>query len=214
MTGSGEAAALRDAFRAGRNDDVRSAAEAMLERSRHTGDVATAHTARAALTRLAIREGDLAGALEHVDEALAAARGEPARQELLHIRAACLRLLDRLEEAARAYRDCIALDRQLRDPRMALVDQHNLAFVELRLGNTAAAERLFREVHAAADGTDVLGATPALARAAVALALGDRHSAAAWLADFEHQHATRSTVPDPDDARELELVRANLASGT
>lgn len=206
--------AMRAAFRRGDDSEVRRLASAELERSRAEQDPSGEVAASCALARVAVRARDYRLAVEHASAALEVARTESQSVALTqmpcHILAAAARLAGDLEQARSAYEDCIALDYSVGDQHMAAVDTHNLAFVRYHLGDVAAARELFTS---ALHDPGVSGGTPAfLSRAILALHDGDSEKARSLIAEHDRVHLGKGTTADPDDALELELLHAKLAT--
>jgi catechol 2,3-dioxygenase-like lactoylglutathione lyase family enzyme len=130
-----------------------------------------------------------------------------------HVLAAVARMSGDLERARDLYRESIALNEQLGQPKTVSTETHNLAFCELRLGHTGVARDLFAEVRAQvfANGWAELEPYTCLAAAALAVAEGDHARAARMAGATEAAFRAIYQVPDPDDAADLAAVRAAAA---
>jgi hypothetical protein len=95
---------------------------------------------------------------------------------------------------------------------MAALECRNLAYLELQAGEPVRALELFAESRQRLEGTDTSGFSPYLIfdEATVAAIQGDVTAAAAKLAEAEDAFRTAGVVPDPDDAAEIERLRARV----
>ena len=146
------------------------------------------------LSRVALEEGNPEEALRRALEAREAA--EPLDEELgrvtFHLQAHSLRATGDLDRAAELFEESLALNRRVGDSGMVEVERYNLGFVNLRRGDTRAAERYLSD---AADDP--------LAAAALAYVQGDRDRARALLDKVE------GDLPVEDRA-ELEWLRSRV----
>jgi hypothetical protein len=91
---------------------------------------------------------------------------------------------------------------------MAIMERHNLGYVELHLGDIAAAQDLFTAARTEAlklGYTDHL-AEMALGAAVISCACDDPRRAASLLGASDTGYATHGRIPDPDDAAERQQL--------
>ena len=202
------------AFRQGDQAASLARNEEALDVARVIGDAGAESLALVGLSRVAFRDGRFADVVELAREARVLAGGDP-RGEVwpMHMQAAGTRLSGDYDAARDLYVECLELNRSLGNDGVEAMELHNLAHVELHRGDVAAAEgflALWRERKAnSSDPYD--RAMWALNEAALAAAHGERHRAAARLDLAERRLAGAGIVLDPDDAFELEYLRAQLA---
>lgn len=200
-------------FRRGEQLRSRACNEEALALARAAGDREAEALALVGLSRVAFRDGEHDRVRALAGEALALADGLPdsARVAPLHMQAAGTRLLGDLDGAAGLYRESLALNRALGNERMVAVELHNLAHVELRRGDAAAARALFAELRALREGSeDPYDRAMDRLNAAALAAEGDPARAAALLGECEATLATAGIVLDPDDRFEFDDLRARL----
>ncbi|MEU4157781.1 alpha/beta fold hydrolase [Actinoplanes sp. NPDC026670] len=203
---------VRGAFRRGDTAEVTRLAEEQLARS---GEPAGEVEARYALSRLALRAGDLPRAEKLAGAALEVAlrAGDRALEERpRHVLAAVARLAGDYELARERYLASIELNTELGRPGVVDSETYNLAFTELHRGDVDLARELFAEVHERVFRHGHRTFVPYLGVAAAALASADGdHSRAARMIGFtDSAFAVLGQVPDPDDA--VELGRARTAA--
>ncbi|RIV40220.1 tetratricopeptide repeat protein [Micromonospora radicis] len=207
---------VRAAFRRGETDEVARMSRAEIVRAQAAGDPAGEVEARYSLARVAIRGGDLTGGEARAREALAVAlrSGDRRLEERpRHVLAGVARMSGDLTRARVLYRESIVLNEILDQPEMVNSETHNLAFCELRLGNLDAARELFaasREQVFRHDWTEFVPYV-GVAAAALAAAEGDHRRAARMVGLADATFAALGQVPDPDDAADLDGVRASVA---
>ncbi|GAA1642224.1 alpha/beta fold hydrolase [Actinoplanes couchii] len=165
-----------------------------------------------ALSRVALRDGDLARAEEVAGQALeiAVGTGERSLEERpRHVLAAVARLSGDHPLARDRYLASIALNESLGNTEQVNAEYHNLAFTELHLGNLDRARQLFAEGRERVHRLGWTSFVPYLGVAAAALATADRdHPRAARMIGFtDHAYAALGQVPDPDDAADLARSR-------
>ncbi|PWR04963.1 hypothetical protein DKT68_29300 [Micromonospora acroterricola] len=204
---------VRSAFRRGETDAVARMSEAEIERARAAGDPAGEVEARYSLARVAIRGGDLPGGEARAREALEVALRSGRRsleERPRHVLAAVARMSGELLRARVLYRESIALNEALDQPKMVNSEYHNLAFCELGLGNLDVARQLFAEGrervfrHGWADFVPYV----CVADAALASLEGDHTRAARMIGVADAAFASLGQVPDPDDGADLARARA------
>jgi hypothetical protein len=202
------------AFRAG--DDERSLKrnEEALHVAREGGDARGECDALTGLARVALRAG-------RYDEVVSLARDardrakeadDPgAEASPLHLHAAGVRLQRDHAAARLLYLESLELNTALGNAAWVAMEQHNLGWVELHLGNVDEAEARFRERDAQVS-TDAYGdAWSELNWAAVALARGDTAEATARYAAGTRALEELGTALDPDDQSELDWLSERLA---
>jgi tetratricopeptide (TPR) repeat protein len=129
----------------------------------------------------------------------------------LHLLAAGTRLAGDYDAAAELYNESLELNRRLGDARMVGMELHNLGHVEVHRGNVDAAGRCFAEradVSAQDDPYEV--AMTHLNNAALAFVRGDRRRASEQLERTQSTLDDAGIVLDPDDAFEVDWLRAEL----
>ncbi|RLP93523.1 tetratricopeptide repeat protein [Micromonospora sp. BL4] len=204
---------VRSAFRRGETDAVVRMSEAEIERARAAGDPAGEVEARYSLARVAIRGGDLPGGEARAGEALAVAlrSGDRRLEERpRHVLAAVARMSGDLLRARDLYRESIALNESLDQPKTVNSEYHNLAFCELGLGNLDVARKLFAEGRERVFRNGWADFVPyvCVAGAALASAESDHSRAARMIGVADAAFASLGQVPDPDDAADLARTRA------
>jgi pimeloyl-ACP methyl ester carboxylesterase len=196
---------LRAAFRSG--GDVLDLARAEVDRARAAADPAGEVEGLYMMARVALRDGDLPEAARRAGAALdVAVRSGHRRLEERprHVLAATARMSGDYAVARERYLDSIALNEELGQADTVASESHNLAFVELHLGNVARARELFADsLERYRSFVPYLG----VAAAALASAEGD-HVRAAQMAGFtDTAYTVAGQFPDPDDAAELAMAR-------
>lgn len=204
------------AFRLERLKESRGRCVQALESARTSGDAEAQALAFLGLSRIELSEHNASAALECSSAARNLAnRLAPAfGQAPLHMVAQSHRLAENWKEAARLFRESLQLNRQLEDTGMVVVELHNLGHVELRLGNTDAAEKLFAEL-AELEGPpqDPYGVALSLFnQAAVAHGRGDRSRAESLLRQARQNLASAGIVLASDDAQEFERLERELVA--
>lgn len=189
---------VRARFRRGDSEGVLRIAEAELQRAEEpAGQVEALY----AMARVALRGDDLPRAEELAQEALRKAAGDRRLEERpRHVLAAVARMSGDYPVARERYLASIALNEELGDPGTAGTERYNLGFVELRLGHVGRARELFARVPE--------GPYLWIAAAALRGAEGDHRGAAEMAGRADRAYGMVGQVPDPDDARELDRVRA------
>ena len=202
------------AFRAG--DQHRSLArnEEALRVARDCGDTRGECDALTGLARVALRDGRYDDVVTLASAARDRARGEGDREaeaSPLHLQAAGIRLLGDYEAARRLYLESLDLNAALGDSSWVAMEQHNLGWVELHLGDVREAERRFAECDAHA-GRDAYGeAWSDLNSAATALVRGDAAEARRRFAAGNEALRKLGAALDPDDQSELDWLTEQLA---
>jgi hypothetical protein len=199
------------AFRSGQNELVEQLSRSEIARARSTGDLPAEVAAVCMLARACVRRRDFFAAGQLASRGRRLAESRPDRKLLpapLHVQAAVARMSGNLTAARTLYRESIHLNGSIGDARMAVLERHNLAYVELHLGDIAAAHELFTTARTQAielGYTDSL-AEMALGAAVISCAEGDPARAASLLAAADMGYAAHGQIPDPDDAAERQQL--------
>jgi tetratricopeptide (TPR) repeat protein len=202
------------AFRQGAQAESRARNEEALEAARAVGDREAEALALVGLSRVAFRDGDYDRIRSLALEARELTRDLDPDADVapLHMLAAGTRLAGDHDGAAALYNESLELNRRLGDGRMVGVELHNLGHVELHRSDVEAAERCFAEREAASNQDDPYEqAMTHLNQAVLAFAHGDRDVAADLLGRTRATLDASGIVLDPDDAFEVDLLRARLA---
>ncbi|MEK8107060.1 tetratricopeptide repeat protein [Micromonospora sp. M12] len=127
-----------------------------------------------------------------------------------HVLAGVARMSGDLRRARDLYRESIALNETLDQPKTVNSEYHNLAFCELGLGNIEVARTLFAENRERVFRNDWADFVPyvCVAGAALASAEGDQARTARMIGVADAAFAALGQVPDPDDAADLAAMRA------
>lgn len=203
------------AFRAG--DQQRSLAcnEEALRVAQENRDVRGECDALTGLARVALRDGryDDVVALASAARDRARSRGDrEAEASPLHLQAAGIRLQGDYATARELYLESLELNAGLGNAAWVTMEQHNLGWVELHLGNVEQAESRFSERDAHA-GEDAYGnAWSDLNRAAIAMARGDAAEARRRFAVGSEALHQLGVALDPDDQSELEWLSGQLSN--
>ncbi|MEU1276101.1 tetratricopeptide repeat protein [Streptomyces sp. NPDC005799] len=208
---------LRATFRQGDTDAVSRLAKAEVERSRAAGDADGEVEGLYGLARVALRGDDLEQATDLAQRALAVAQraGERRLEERpRHVLAAVARLSGDHARARDLYEASIELNRALGQDEHVHSEYHNLALVELHLGNVERARQLIAESRERVFEAGYRDFLPylGLAGAALASADGDMALAARLIGFTDRAFASLGQVPDPDDAREMDAIRARVSA--
>jgi len=205
------------AFRQGAQEESRARNEEALRVARAAADPGAESLALTGLSRVAFRDGDYAQVRALAAQARSIARETGEREaELapLHMLAAGTRLGGDYAAARELYEESIELQRELgreSEHRGIAMEQHNLGWVELHLGDVDAAARRFAERDAVDSQEAYDVAWRDVNAAALAAARGDRESAARLLVSGEAALTAMGMALDPDDAFELDWLRGQLA---
>jgi tetratricopeptide (TPR) repeat protein len=200
------------AFRSG--DQQRSLArnEEALRVARETADVQGECDGLTGLARVALRDGrydDVVRLARQAREVAQTAGDREAEAAPLHLEAAGVRLQNEYSVARELYRESLQLNAALGSTAWVAMEQHNLGWVELHLGNIDEAEARFRERDAA--GTDAYGdAWSNLNWAAIALARGNMGEAKRRFAAGTEALEELGAALDPDDQSELDWLKGQL----
>lgn len=202
------------AFRSG--DHPRSLArnEEALRVARETDDVRGECDALTGLARVALRDGRygdvVALAVQGRERARAVSDAE-AEASPLHLQAAGVRLQQDYEAARELYLESLELNAALGSAAWVAMEQHNLGWIELHLGNVDEAEARFRERDAQASDDAYGDAWSSLNRAAVAAARGDTENAERLFDAGKQALEKLGVALDPDDRSELDWLSGQLA---
>lgn len=201
------------AFRAGDRERSLARNEEALSLARGTRDVRGECEALTGLARVALRDGDYRRVVELASEGRRLARDAGDREAEaapLHLQAAGVRLQGDHARARSLYLESLDLNTALANGAWIAMEQHNLGWVELHLGDPDAAETWF-DACGATGATDAYSrAWSALNRAGVAILRGQREQAAEHHAVGKQILAEMQLKPDPDDQAELEWLAAQL----
>ncbi|WP_127502752.1 tetratricopeptide repeat protein [Actinoplanes solisilvae] len=208
---------VRSTFRRGDSDAVLRMASAELARARGAGDAAGEVEALYAMSRVAIRGGDLTRGSELAGEALDVAIGSGSRlleERPRHVLAAVARLAGDYPLARDRYLASIELNAELGHDETVITEKHNLAMTALRLGDVDQARELSATVREWVLGKNDKTLLPyvGVAAAAIATAENDAPRAAAMAGFSDAAFAALGQVPDPDDAAELNAIRASAGA--
>ena len=202
------------AFRAG--DRQRSVArnEEALRVARKLKDARGECDALTGLARVALRDGRYAEVVALAREARqrASALGDRAAgASPLHLEAAGMRLQQNYRTARELYLESLQLNAALGNDAGMAMEQHNLGWVEVHLGNIDEAESRFR-TRDGYGGTDAYGAAWSnLNWAAIALARDDGVEARRRLAAGKRALDELGVAIDPDDQFELDWLDQQIA---
>ncbi len=201
------------AFRAGDMDRARARNEEALRVARASGDLRGECDGLTGLARVALRDGRYENAVALAREArerARSARDAAAESAPLHLEAAGVRMLQDYAAARKLYTESLELGRREGIAGRVAMEQHNLGWVELHLGDVDAAEQRFRE-RDAASGVDAYGdAWSDLNWAAIAVARQNWDEARRR---FERGRAgldKLAMVLDPDDQFEFDWLRGRI----
>jgi tetratricopeptide (TPR) repeat protein len=202
------------AFRSG--DQPRSLArnQEALRVARETDDVRGECDALTGLARVALRDGRYGDVVALATQARVRARAvsdAEAEASPLHLQAAGVRLQQDYEAARELYLESLELNAALGSTAWVAMEQHNLGWVELHLGNVDEAEARFRERDAQASDDAYGDAWSSLNRAAVAAARGDTETAEQLFDSGKQALEKVGVALDPDDRAELDWLSGQLA---
>jgi len=199
------------AFRQGDADRSLARNSEALKVARATDDLLDECQAITGLARLALRAGDYRRVVEITTEAhdrALAASDEVAAEGPLHLLAAGTRLLHEYAAARALYLESLDLNRRLGNTGWVSMEQQNLGWVELHLGDADAAAALFE---AAEPGNDAYsGAFTDLQQAGLALVRGHRDQARLAYDAAVATIRDLGAKPDPDDQAEIDWLGSQL----
>ena len=203
------------AFRRGDNSEAARLADSDVAQARAIGDRQAWVQGLCMLARVALREGNLAEVVARAEEAeqIAERSGDDRLRRMpLHLRAVAARMAGRYDEGRERYVQSIALNDSLGEAAMAAAEHRNLAYLEIRAGDTDRARELFAESVRRFEELDVptMSAYLIFDQATVAALDGDYPTASALLATAQTQWDEQGVVPDPDDAAEIADLRRRL----
>jgi tetratricopeptide (TPR) repeat protein len=201
------------AFRAGDTDRSRRRNEEALQIARSTADVQGECEAITGLARVALREGRYADVVSLARQGRARAQdaGDRAAEAApLHLHAAGERLLGRYRAAKDLYLQSAELNRGLGNEAWVSMEQHNLGWVELHLGDADAATSRFQARDEAVAGDPLAGAWSELSWSGVAIARGDIDEAKRRYDAGMQMLGKLQMTADPDDASELAWLKEGL----
>lgn len=200
-----------------RSDDMRRSLarnEEALRLAPETDDVRGECDALTGLARVALREGRYDDVVALAGQARERARSisdAEAGAAPLHLQAAGVRLQRDYAAARELYLESLELNAALGNAGWVAMEQHNLGWVELHLGNVDEAETRFRERDARV-GNDAYGdAWSSLNSAAVAAARGDTAEAKRLFDSGKQALETLGVALDPDDRSELDWLSGQVA---
>jgi tetratricopeptide (TPR) repeat protein len=203
------------AFRSG--DQPRSLArnEEALRVARESGDVRGECDGLTGLARVALRDGrygDVVALARQARERARAVSDAEAEASPLHLHAAGVRLQQDYAAARELYLESLDLNAALGKAPWVAMEQHNLGWIELHLGNVDGAEERFRERDARAVDDAYGDAWSSLNWAAVAAARGDTKEAKRLFASGSQALDTLGVTLDPDDRSEFDWLTGQVAS--
>jgi hypothetical protein len=135
-------------------------------------------------------------------------------QAPLHLHAQSTRLAGGYDEAAGLFAESLALNREIGDEGMVVVELHNLGHVEIHRGNAGVAERLFAELERLSSADDPYSAAMScLNDAVIAYSRGEGARASALLDRAESTLLEARIPAAADDRFELDWLRERLADG-
>jgi len=201
------------AFRAGDRDRSLARNEEALRVARDLEDVRGECDALTGLARVALRDGRYDDVVALAREARERARelgDRAAEASPLHLEAAGVRLQQDYAAARELYLESLELNDALANRDAVAMEQHNLGWVELHLGNVDEAEARFRQ-RDRHPGTDAYGtAWSNLNGAAISSARGDALEAQQRFAAGKKALDELGVALDPDDRFELDWLSARL----
>ncbi len=201
------------AFRAGDQRRSRARNEEALRIAREAGDARGECDALTGLARVALRDGRYGGVVTFARQArdrAQAAGDREAEAGPLHLQAAGVRLQGDYPRARVLYLESLGLNTELGNAAWVAMEQHNLGWIELHLGNLDEAGARFRERDVRA-GTDAYSdAWSELNWSAVAVARGDTGEAQRRFAIGRQALETLGVALDPDDQLELDWLSRQL----
>jgi tetratricopeptide (TPR) repeat protein len=202
------------AFRAGERDRSLARNEEALRIARELEDVRGECDALTGLARVALRDARYDDVVALAREARESARevGDKAAEAApLHLQAAGVRLQQEYAAARDLYLESLELADALGNEAGVAMEQHNLGWVELHLGNVDEAEARFRARDRDA-GTDAYGsAWSNLNEAAILIARGDASAAAQRFSAGKQALDELGAALDPDDQFEFDWLSTRLS---
>ena len=202
------------AFRSGDQQRSRARNEEALRVARKTDDVRGECDALTGLARVALRDGRYGEVVVLAREGRERARvvgdGE-AEAPPLHLHAAGLRLQQDYTGARELYLESLHLNTARGSASWVAMEQRNLGWVELHLGNVDAAEARFRECGSGAVDDAYAAALSSLDWAAIAVARGNMVEAKRRFIAGKQALEELGVVLDPDDRSELDWLSGQVA---
>jgi len=202
------------AFRAGERDRSLARNEEALRAARELDDVRGECDALTGLARVALRDARYDAVVALARDAREAARkagDRAAEASPLHLEAAGVRLQQEYAAARDLYLESLELSGTLGNEAGVAMEQHNLGWVELHLGNVDQAEVRFRERERYA-GTDAYGnAWSNLNQAAISIARGDASEAQRRFSAGKQALDDLDAALDPDDQFEFDWLSARVS---
>jgi len=197
------------AFRSGDQQRSLKRNEDALRIARETEDVRGECDALTGLARVALRDGRYTDVVELARQARDRARAASdteAEAAPLHLLAAGVRLKQEYSAARELYLESLDLNASLGNAAGVAMEQHNLGWVELHLGNVKEAEARFEERDAEAADDAYGNAWSSLNWAAVAAARGEIGEAKRLFAAGTAALEQLGVALDPDDRSELDWL--------
>lgn len=197
------------AFRSGDQARSRARNEEALRVARATDDARGECDALTGLARVALRDGrydDVVALARQARERAGVVADPEAEASPLHLHAAGVRLQQDYAAARRLYLESLDLNASIGNATWVAMEQHNLGWVELHLGNVDEAEARFRECDARADDDAYGDAWRCLNWAAVAAVRGETAEAKRLFAAGKQALERLGVALDPDDRSELEWL--------
>jgi len=205
------------AFRSGDTTRSRQRNDEALRIARETGDVKGECDALTGLARVALREGRYQDVVKLALEGRERARSSGEREAEaapLHLHAAGVRLLQRYADAKDLYLESLELNRAMGRSGWVSMEQQNLGWVEIHLGDADQAAFHFRARDDTAGDDPLAGAWSDLSWAGVGLLLGDLEQARWRFAAGTRKLQELGQAPDPDDAFELDWLKGRITGAT
>ena len=203
------------AFRSGDQQRSLTRNEDALRIARGTDDARGECDALTGLARVALRDGryrDVVALAREARDRARAVSDKAAEAAPLHLEAAGLRLQHDYVAARDLYLESLDLNAGLGNEAGVAMEQHNLGWVELHLGNVDEAQVRFRERDARTGGDAYGDAWTHLNRAALAVARGDAEEASQLLDRGKQALEKLGVALDPDDRFELDWLSEQVAS--
>lgn len=201
------------AFREGDRERSLARNEEALSLARQTNDLRGECEALTGLARVALRDSDYRRVVELASEGRRLARDADDREAEaapLHLQAAGVRLQGDHARARDLYLESLDLNTALGNEAWVAMEQHNLGWVELHLGDPDAAEARFDACATTGAADAYSRAWSALNRAGVAILRGRRDEAAERYRVGKEILAEMQFKPDPDDHAELDWLASQL----
>jgi tetratricopeptide (TPR) repeat protein len=204
------------AFRQGDLETAARTFHRRLELATKNGSADAIVSAYTDMARVALRRGDFPGVRKYAELGYAAAGNlsEASIRLPLHMRAAAARMEGHLDVARALYLESRSLNERLGNFLMVAAEDHNLVHVELHAGEFAEAKRRFKlsSEWIFAHDNAYLRPYALLDAGVVAMHEGALDRATQLLSAAQRIFEETDSIPDPDDAVELNEAVARLKS--